>query len=252
MQVNVQGKVIAITGGAGGIGEAIAKRLAENGAEVWILDLQEEAGQRLADSLTANGYWAKAAVLDVSDEDGWRTMVETIVKDSGRLDVVVNLAAINIRNSVEEMSKAEWMRMMEVNTGSVFLCCKFAIPVMRKQGGGAIINISSICGLIGHKYTTEAYTATKGAVTLLTRAIASRYAPDGIRCNSIHPCTVDTPFVAAVMQDPLRRQQRIDEVPLGRLATVEDVANAVLYLASEEGSFINGAALTVDGGMTCY
>jgi cyclopentanol dehydrogenase len=165
---------------------------------------------------------------------------------------VVNLAAINIRKAVEEMSMEEWTQMMSVNTGSVFLSCKFVIPVMRRQGGGTIINISSICGLIGHKHTTEAYTASKGAVTLLTRAIASRYGHENIRCNSVHPCTVDTPFVSVLMNDPVKKQQRIDEVPLGRLGTVEDVANAVLYLASEEGSFINGCALTVDGGMTCY
>ena len=105
---------------------------------------------------------------------------------------------------------------------------------------------------MGHKFTPEAYTATKGAVTMLTKAIASRYAKDGIRCNSIHPCTVDTPLVAAVLSDPEKRRERIDEIPLGRLAKAEDVANAALYLASDEGSFLNGIALPVDGGVTCY
>ena len=141
---------------------------------------------------------------------------------------------------------------MKVNTGSTFLGTKYAIPVMRRQGGGAIINTSSVCGLIGHKFTPEAYTASKGAVTMLTKAIASRYAKDGIRCNSIHPSTVDTPFVRKNLEDPVFRSQRLGEVPLGRLATSEDVANAVLYLASEEASFINGVALPVDGGVTCY
>jgi cyclopentanol dehydrogenase len=122
---------------------------------------------------------------------------------------------------------------------------------MRKQGGGAIINTSSVCGLIGHRYTPEAYTATKGAVTLLTKAVASRYAKDGIRCNCINPSTVDTPFVQELFKDPERKKERLGEVPLGRLATVEDVANAALYLASEEASFINGVALPVDGGTTC-
>ena len=144
------------------------------------------------------------------------------------------------------------MKMMEVNTGSVFLGCKYAIPVMRGQGGGAIINTSSICGLIGHKFTPEAYTATKGAITMITKSVASRYAKDGIRCNSIHPGTVDTPLVAVLMQDPVRRKERLDEVPLGRLATPADVANAVLYLASREASFINGVNLPIDGGTTCY
>ena len=118
--------------------------------------------------------------------------------------------------------------------------------------GGCIINTSSVCGLIGHKYTPEAYTASKGAVTLLTKAIASRYAKDGVRCNSIHPSTVDTPLVRERLKDPQFHAERLGEVPLGRLATAEDVANAVLYLASEEASFLNGVALPIDGGVTCY
>ena len=142
--------------------------------------------------------------------------------------------------------------MMAVNTGSVFLGCKYAIPVMRAQGGGAIINTSSVCGMIGHKYTPEAYTASKGAVSLLTKAVASRYAKDNIRCNSIHPSTVNTPLLQAVFADPVKKKERYDEVPLGRLATADDVANAVLFLAAEESSFINGIALPVDGGVTCY
>ena len=154
------------------------------------------------------------------------------------------------------MNIDEWMTMMKVNTGSAFLGCKYAIPVMRGQGGGVILNTSSVCGLIGHKYTAEAYTATKGAITTLTKSIASRYAKDNIRCNSIHPSTVDTPFIQMVFSDPVKgaqsRAERLGEVPLGRLATAEDVANAVLYLASEEASFINGVALPVDGGVTCY
>ena len=190
--------------------------------------------------------------MDVSSEADWDRAVKTIVDKCGRLDVVVNLAAINIRHSVETMTIEEWVKMMEINTGSVFLSAKYAIPVMRAQGGGLFINISSICGLIGHLYTTEAYTASKGAVTLLTKAIASRYGHEGIRANSVHPSTIDTPFVTAVMSDPVKRQQRLDEVPLGRFGTPDDVANAVLYLASDEASFVNGLALTVDGGMTCY
>ena len=230
--MNVKGKVIAITGGAGGIGTAQTKLLAENGAEVWVLDIVEEKAGALAEEMRALGYKVHSA--------------------GGRLDVIVNNAGINIRKTIEEMSMDEWMKMMEVNTGSVFLSAKYAIPVMRAQGGGAIINTSSICGLIGHLHTPECYTATKGAVTLLTKSIASRYAKDNIRCNSIHPSTIDTPFVATLMADPVKKQARIDEVPLRRLATVGDVANAVLYLASDEASYLTGVSLPVDGGVTCY
>jgi len=168
------------------------------------------------------------------------------------VDVLVNNAGINIRKPIEEMTLDEWNRMMTVNTGSVFLGIKYVLPVMRAQGGGAIINISSVCGLIGHRYTPEAYTASKGAVTLLTKSVAARYAADGIRCNSVHPSTVDTPLLRERLQDPAFRAERVGEVPLGRLATAEDVAGAVVYLSSDEAAFINGCQLTVDGGVTCY
>jgi NAD(P)-dependent dehydrogenase (short-subunit alcohol dehydrogenase family) len=122
--------------------------------------------------------------------------------------------------------------------------------MMRKAGGGSIINMSSVCGLIGHRYTTEAYTVTKGAVTLLTKTVAVRHAQDNIRCNSLHPSTADTPLTQIILQDPVKRQERLGEVPLGRLASISDIVNAALFLASDEAAFINGAALPVDGGTT--
>ena len=250
--MNVKNKVIAITGGAGGIGTAQTKLLAENGAEVWVLDLAAVRAEALAREMTTAGHKVHGVAMDAVSEAAWKETVDRIVAESGRLDVVVNNAGINIRKPIEEMVKEEWMQMMEANTASVFLATKYAIPVMRRQGGGCIINTSSICGLVGHMNTPEAYTATKGAVTLLTKSVAARYGKDNIRCNSIHPATVDTPFVASLMADPVKRQARIDEIPLGRLTTVEDVANAVLYLASEEASFLSGVNLPIDGGMTCY
>lgn len=250
--MNVKDKVIMITGAGGGLGSEMARLLSSKGAIVYILDLNEEMGKGVADEICAAGGQAYFFKADVTNEESWQAAVNYAVETSGKLDVLVNNAGINIRKPVEEMNIDEWCTMMKVNTGSVFLGCKYAIPVMRKQGGGCIINTSSVCGLIGHKFTPEAYTATKGAVTLLTKAIASRYAKDGIRCNSIHPSTVDTPFVQVLFKDPERKAERLGEVPLGRLATASDVANAVLYLASEEASFINGVALPVDGGVTCY
>jgi len=142
--------------------------------------------------------------------------------------------------------------MLAVNVKGPFLGIKHALPILRASGGGCILNMSSICGLVGHKYTNEAYTTTKGAVTLLTRSIAARYAKDNVRCNSVHPSTVDTPFVQAVLQDPERRAERFGEIPLGRLATTADVANACVYLASDEAAFINGVSFPVDGGLTAY
>ena len=241
-----------ITGAGGGLGSEMARLLSANGAKVFILDLDAEKGQTVADEIKAGGGEAWFIKSDVTSEEDWKAAVDEAVNTCGKLDVLVNNAGINIRKPVEEMNIDEWVTMMKVNTGSTFLGCKYAIPVMRGQGGGAIINTSSVCGLIGHKYTPEAYTASKGAVTMLTKAIASRYAKDGIRCNSIHPSTVDTPFVQVLFKDPARKAERLGEVPLGRLATAADVANAVLYLASEEASFINGVALPIDGGVTCY
>lgn len=250
--MGVKGKVILITGAGGGLGSEMAKVLSKHGAKVWLLDLDAEKGQAATDEILSAGGDAWFVNMDVTSEEDWSNAVKLAVDTCGRLDVLVNNAGINIRKPVEEMNIDEWCTMMKVNTGSTFLGCKYAIPVMRKQGGGAIINTSSVCGLIGHKYTPEAYTASKGAVTLLTKAIASRYAKDGIRCNSIHPSTVDTPFVQVLFQDPQRKAERLGEVPLGRLASTLDVANAVLYLASEEAGFINGVALPIDGGVTCY
>ena len=250
--MNVKDKVIMITGAGGGLGSEMARLLCANGAKVVILDLNAELGQATTDEICAAGGQAWFFRADVTSEDDWKAAVDFAVEKGGRLDVLVNNAGINIRKPVEEMNIDEWMTMMKVNTGSVFLGCKYAIPVMRAQGGGSIINTSSVCGLVGHKYTPEAYTATKGAVTMLTKAIASRYAKDGIRSNSIHPSTVDTPLVRERLKDPQFHAERLGEVPLGRLATADDVANAVLYLASEEASFINGVALPIDGGVTCY
>ena len=250
--MNVKDKSIMITGGGGGLGSEMAYLLADNGAQIFVLDLDEEKGQAVADAINAKGQKAWFLKIDVTSEEAWKSAIDFAVEKTGKLDVLVNNAGINIRKPVEEMNIDEWMTMMKVNTGSTFLGTKYAIPVMRKQGGGAIINTSSVCGLIGHKFTPEAYTATKGAITMLTKAIASRYGKDNIRCNSIHPSTVYTPFVEVLFKDPARKAERFGEVPLGRLATATDVANAVLYLASEEASFINGVSLPIDGGVTCY
>lgn len=249
--MNVKGKVIMITGAGGGLGSEMARTLCANGAVVYILDLDEARSMAVAAEIAAKGQTAYSVKADVTSEEEWKAAINHVLETSGRLDVLVNNAGINIRKSIEEMRMDEWNTMMKVNTGSAFLGCKYAIPAMRRQGGGCIINISSVCGLIGHKYTPEAYTASKGAITMLTKAVAARYAKDGIRCNSVHPSTVDTPFVQALFRDPARRSERLGEVPLGRLASATDVANAVLYLSSEEASFINGVALPVDGGVTC-
>lgn len=246
------GKVCLITGGAGGLGAEMARLLGKNGAVIFILDIVKDKGSELVKELSAAGCKAYFEEIDVTGEDDWKRVVDDAVANAGRVDVLINNAGINIRKPIEEMNINEWNTMMTVNTGSVFLGCKYVIPVMRRQHSGVIINTSSVCGLVGHKYTPEAYTASKGAVTMLTKAVASRYAKDGIRSNSIHPSTVKTPLVEKMLSDPQWCAERLGEVPLGRLCTADDVAQAVLFLASDEASFINGAALTIDGGVTCY
>ncbi len=249
--MNVKDKVIVITGGAGGLGSVMGSHLYKEGAIVCLLDLDENKGPEVARGISDDGR-VSFYKIDLTSEEEWKNVIGAIMDKYGKIDVLVNNAGINIRKPVEEMSFEEWNTMMKVNTGSTFLGVKSVLPIMKEQKGGAIINTSSVCGLIGHKYTPEAYTAAKGAVTMFTKAIASRYGSFGVRCNSIHPSTVMTPLVEKMLQDPARAAERLGEVPLGRLATADDVANAVVYLASEEASFINGISLPIDGGVTCY
>ena len=250
--MRLKNKIALITGSAQGLGAAIARRFAEEGAVVFICDMNAEAGDNIVADIGKQGGKAFFQPLDVSKEASWVEAMAAVDIGYGRLDILVNNAGINIREPIEEMQEKSLDAMLAVNVKGPFLGIKHAIPLLRKAGGGSIINMSSICGLVGHKFTTEAYTVTKGAVTLMTKTVGVRYAKDNIRCNSIHPSTVDTPLVQILFQDPQKKAERLGEVPLGRLATELDVANAALYLASDEAAFINGVALPVDGGLTAY
>jgi NAD(P)-dependent dehydrogenase (short-subunit alcohol dehydrogenase family) len=235
-----------------GIGAEIAKRFAEEGAQVVIGDVNAAEARTTSESIRRSGGSARSVPLDVTKEESWKEALDGIRIAEGRLDVLVNNAGITKRIPITEMPLEDFEQIMAVNVRGVFLGIKHALPFMKQGGGGSIVNISSICGLVGHKLTNETYTTSKGAVTLLTKSVAVRYARDNIRCNSIHPGTVDTPMVQALFTDPEKKRERLDEVPLGRLATAQDVANAALFLASDEAGFITGAALPVDGGLTAY
>jgi NAD(P)-dependent dehydrogenase (short-subunit alcohol dehydrogenase family) len=243
----LSGKVALITGAAGGIGAEIARRFREEGASVFIADVTQDQGEK-----TAAGLGAVFVKLDVTSEESWKAALAAVVERAGRLDILVNNAGINVRKNIEEMPVESFDAMLAVNVRGPFLGIKHSLPIMRGAGGGVIVNMSSICGLVGHKYTNETYTTTKGALTMLTKSIAVRYAKDNIRCHSIHPSTVETPFVQVMFKDPERKAERLGEIPLGRLASVTDVANAVVYLSSDEASFLNGVALPIDGGLTAY
>ena len=240
-------KVALITGGAQGLGADIARRFQKEGAVVFIGDVKKEEGEKLA--LEIGSAFLS---LDVASEESWKAAIAAILSKAGRLDILVNNAGINIRKNIEEMPVEALDSMLAVNLKGPFLGIKHVLPVMRAAGGGAILNMSSICGLVGHKYTNEAYTATKGGLTLLTKSVATRYAKDNIRCNSVHPSTVHTALVEALFQDPERRAERYGEIPLGRIAEAGDVAGAFVFLASDEASFINGVSFPVDGGLTAW
>ena len=250
--MRLKNKIALITGSSQGIGAAIALRFGSEGAQVFVADVKEAEGQALVAELQAKGAKAWFVQLDVSSEESWRNAFKSVIGTAGRLDILVNNAGINIRKPIEEMAVEELDRMLAVNIRGPFLGIKHVLPLMRKAGGGCILNMGSVCSLIGHKFTPEAYTTVKGGLLQLTRSVAVRYAKDKIRTNMLCPSTVETPLVQKMLKDPERRQERVGEVPLGRLASLEDVANAALYLASDEASFINGVAFPVDGGVTAW
>ena len=250
--MRLKDKVVLVTGASQGLGLAITRRFCLEGALVFLGDIKEDQGRTVAAELTSQGTRAWFVRLDVTSEESWKVALTTLIDRVGKLDILVNNAGINIRHPIEAMSVESLDMMLAVNVRGPFLGIKHALPLMRRNGGGSIISMGSVCSLIGHKFTPEAYTLTKGAISQLTRSVAVRYAKDNIRANVLCPSTVETPLMQEVMKDPERRQERVGEVPLGRLASMEDVAGAALYLASEEAAFINGVAFPVDGGVTAW
>src|SRR5713101_8702314 len=246
----LDGKVALISGGARGQGAAEAKLLAREGAHVVLGDVLDEEGRQVEAEIRAAGGDATYVHLDVTSEDHWRVAVALAENTYGRLNVLVNNAGIVIRKSIEETTEDDWDRILAVNLKGVFLGTKHAIPAMRRAGGGSIINISSTAGLVGSPYGSASYTATKGGVRLFTKSTALQHAPDHIRCNSVHPGPIDTEMMRDVLGDPTLREERLQRIPLGRAGKAEDVAYGVLYLASEEASFVNGSELVIDGGST--
>ena len=247
--MRVAGKVALISGGARGIGAATAKLLAQEGAAVVLADVLEAEGRETEIRIREAGGRAMFMLLDVTDEANWQQVIDATVAAYGKLDVVVNNAGISGRAAVAETEVETWDRVMEVNGKGVFLGTKLAIPELRKAGGGSIINISSIYGIVGSE-TSAAYHASKGAVRIFTKSAAIQYAQEGIRVNSVHPGFVDSPMTAASHALPEVHDLRVGRTPLGRMGTPEDIAAGILYLASDESSFVTGSELVIDGGMT--
>jgi 3alpha(or 20beta)-hydroxysteroid dehydrogenase len=243
-------KVALISGGARGQGAAEAKLFAQEGAKVVFGDILDEQGKRVEEEIHAQGGGAIYVRLDVTRAQDWQRAVQTAESQYGRLDILVNNAGIAIRGTIEETSEEDWDRLMAINLKGVFLGTKYAIPAMRRAGGGSIINISSGAGIAPAPGTSAAYAATKGGVRLFSKATAVQHAKDNIRCNSVHPGPIDTPMVRGPQTDPARLEELTGRVPLGRLGTSEEIAYGVLYLASDESSYVTGSELVIDGGRT--
>lgn len=247
--MRLKGKVAIISGGARGMGAVEAELFASHGAKVALGDVLVEEGQRTAQNIVDAGGEAFFQPLDVTDEGQWESLVAETVARFGGVDVLVNNAGIYRIASIEETSAEMLREILEVNVEGVFLGTKAVIPAMREGGGGSIINISSTAGLAGSA-DSGAYQASKGAVRIFTKSTAIEHVGSGIRANSVHPGIIDTDMVTVLLSDPEGRRERIESVPLKRVGTAMDVAYAVLYLASDESSFVTGAELVVDGGKT--
>lgn len=246
--MRVQGKVAMITGGANGMGAAEIQLFAQEGAKVVIADILESEGQQLEASVNASGGEALFVRLDVTSEEDWQEAVTTVVSRFGTLDILVNNAGISGSYTSDLMATEAWDRIMGINARGVFLGLKYAIPVMQQSGGGSIVNISSISGFVGQDYVHMAYNASKGAVRLMTKSAAVQVAKDGIRVNSVHPGIMPPMRTSRGTATPETRARMLAQVPMGREGRREEVAYAVLFLASDEASYITGTELVVDGG----
>ena len=247
--MRLEGKVALISGGARGQGAVEAKLFASEGASVVIGDILDDAGRQIEAEIAESGGSATYVHLDVTSESQWNDAVSAAVERYGKLDILVNNAGILIRAGVEDTTEEDWDRIMGINGKGVFLGTKAAIPAMREAGGGSIINISSIAGMQGSP-GASAYSATKGAVRILTKSTAVQYAKEGIRCNSVHPGLIYTDMTKDTLDTPEGEREWRARVPMGYIGVAEDVAKGVLFLASDESSYMTGSELVIDGGIT--
>jgi NAD(P)-dependent dehydrogenase (short-subunit alcohol dehydrogenase family) len=246
--MRLQGKVALITGAAHGMGETEAKMFAKEGAKVVVADVDDTEGQQVVAGIAEVGGEALFVHLDVTREADWRQAVDRTVTVFGRLDILVNNAGISGSSGVDLFDTAAWDKVMEINAKGVFLGLKYTIPAMRQAGGGSIVNISSISGFVGQDYIHMAYNASKGAVRLMTKSAAVQHAKDGIRVNSVHPGVMPPMRTSRVTANAEQRQRMLAQVPMGREGRREEVGYAVLFLASDEASYITGTEVVVDGG----
>ena len=244
----LSGKVALISGGSRGQGEAEAKLFSSEGAKVVLGDILDSEGLVVTSDINESGGEALYVHLDVTSKDDWGSAVKQTLENFGGLDILVNNAGISQRKLVHETTVDEWDRVQDINSKGVFLGTKAVIPAMRAGGGGSIVNISSIAGIVGLT-SSASYSASKGAVRLLTKSTAVQYGPERIRCNSVHPGFIDTEMNRAWLEDEEIRAERLKMTPLNMFANSHDVALAVLYLSSDESRYVTGAELVIDGGI---
>jgi NAD(P)-dependent dehydrogenase (short-subunit alcohol dehydrogenase family) len=248
----LDGKVALITGGASGMGAIASKLFSAEGANVVLTDVADDAGASVAGEIGAEGGEALYVHADVSDESDAEAMVKAAVDRFGGLHVLYNNAGVMLSqdSSVTENDESVWDTTLGINVKGVAFGCKYGVPAMIESGGGSIINVASFVAWMGAATSQTAYTASKGAVVSMTREIAVEYARKGIRCNALCPGPIDTPLLAELLSNPARRQRRFVHIPMGRLGRAEELAKAALFLASDDSSFMTGASLVVDGGIT--
>jgi NAD(P)-dependent dehydrogenase (short-subunit alcohol dehydrogenase family) len=247
--MRLTGRVALITGGGSGMGKVAAELFAAEGASVALTDVNDDAGRAAARAI---GERARYFHADVSKESDAEAMVASTVDAFGRLDILYNNAGIMPLEdgSVTESDAAIWDSVLAVNVKGVVFGCKYGIPAMLASGGGSIINVASFVAWMGAATSQTAYTASKGAVLAMTREIAVEYAREGIRCNALCPGPIETPLLLALLSDEEKKQRRFVHIPMGRLGRAEELAKAALFLASDDSSFMTGASLIVDGGIT--
>ncbi|WP_088034166.1 SDR family NAD(P)-dependent oxidoreductase [Evansella clarkii] len=245
--MRLEGKVAVITGGASGIGEYTARAMVEEGAKVVVSDMNDDLGNTLVEDLNTNGQNAVYVHADVTSEADAEKMINTAVTEFGKIDILFNNAGIGALRASEDLPLDEWRKVISVNLDGVFLTAKHAIKAMQKNGGGNIVNNASILGHVGQAQTA-AYTAAKGGVVNMTRALAVEYAQQNIRVNAVCPGYIETPLLSQLDED--MKNHLVSLHPIGRLGRPEEVAKAVVFLASNDASFVTGANLLVDGGYT--
>jgi NAD(P)-dependent dehydrogenase (short-subunit alcohol dehydrogenase family) len=248
--MRLKDKVALVSGAASGMGRSTAEIFAREGAIVIVGDVLEAEGRKVVDGIAEGQAKAEFARLDVTDEANWKSVVDGIMARHGRLDVLVNNAGVSGSAVDDLMSTEAWDWLMGINAKGVFLGHKYAIPAMKLGGGGSVINLSSISGIVGQEGIHAGYNASKGAVRLLTKSMAAQHSKDGIRVNSVHPGLMPPMRTSGLTANPEHRAKLLETIPIRRAGRVEEVAHAILFLASDEASYVTGAELVVDGGWT--